>query len=302
MMRDAVLRDLAELGNVAVCCAYDERTPVEMPVSQVIAVKSDPWAIWGDCIEQCDAVLPIAPETGGILHRLSELALERGKVLFGSSCEGIALTASKLATYRVLLKAGIPSLHTVQAARLHDGTPGRWVAKPDDGVGCEGGFVFESATACNAWLDEGRKAFVLQPYTEGTPASLSMLCWEGQAWLLSCNRQKISIREGGFLYEGSIVNGMADYWEDFEMLAHRIAQAIPSLGGYIGVDVIVNKEGIWVLEINPRLTTSYAGLHQAIGYNPTRLLIELLYNQRFKSARFSMPILKRDVVEVSVGG
>ena len=44
-----------------------------------------------------------------------------------------------------------------------------------------------------------------------------------------------------------------------ERVASAIANAIPDLWGYVGVDFVDTDEGPVVLEINPRLTTSYLG-------------------------------------------
>ena len=69
---------------------------------------------------------------------------------------------------------------------------------------------------------------------------------------------------------------------------------MPGLAGYIGVDVIVGDADIRVLEVNPRLTTSYAGLEQAIGCNPAELILDMFYN-----GGFSSPLLiERNIVEV----
>ena len=48
--------------------------------------------------------------------------------------------------------------------------------------------------------------------------------------------------------------------------------ACPGLDGFIGIDVILTEEGPVVVEINPRVTTAYAGLRQALGLNPATLL------------------------------
>ena len=94
---------------------------------------------------------------------------------------------------------------------------------------------------------------------------------------------------------------MAQHWSMLEILASQIAEAMPMLTGYIGVDVILHEGGVSVLEINPRLTTSYAGLHGALVYNPARLLIDLIYNSAFSSAGFELPVnIQRNMVEVSV--
>jgi predicted ATP-grasp superfamily ATP-dependent carboligase len=177
------------------------------------------------------------------------------------------------------------------------------VVKPDDGVGCEGTLLL-SRDDLTPWIAKTHtRTYVAQPYLEGVPASMSMLCRDGQAWLLSCNRQKVSMQSGKFVYAGGVLNGVAEYWNDFEQLGKAIAQAIPSLTGYIGVDVIIHQDGISVLEINPRLTTSYIGLHEAMHYNPAKLLLDLLYNPRFSSDEFHMPAnLQRNEADVSLDG
>src|SRR5262249_42859079 len=47
-------------------------------------------------------------------------------------------------------------------------------------------------------------------------------------------------------------------------LAETAVAAVPGLQGYVGVDLVLGSAGDgsqdWVIEINPRLTTSYVGL------------------------------------------
>jgi predicted ATP-grasp superfamily ATP-dependent carboligase len=63
-------------------------------------------------------------------------------------------------------------------------------------------------------------------------------------------------------------------------LADRIAAAIPGLWGYVGVDLVLTRDGPVVLEINPRLTTSYCGMGQALGINTAGLVLSLLGRNR----------------------
>jgi predicted ATP-grasp superfamily ATP-dependent carboligase len=72
-----------------------------------------------------------------------------------------------------------------------------------------------------------------------------------------------------------VVNGLIQYQPLFTQLAKRIAAAIPSLNGYVGVDVIVDNADVYVVEINPRITTSYIGLRESIGLNPAQLILDL---------------------------
>jgi predicted ATP-grasp superfamily ATP-dependent carboligase len=63
-------------------------------------------------------------------------------------------------------------------------------------------------------------------------------------------------------------------------LASEIAAAIPLLWGYVGVDLVLTESGPVVLEINPRLTTSYCGLRHALSHNPATWVLDLLKNGR----------------------
>ena len=50
-------------------------------------------------------------------------------------------------------------------------------------------------------------------------------------------------------------------------LARRAVSLVPGLMGYIGVDMILTDDECYLIEINPRLTTSYVGLRQVININ-----------------------------------
>ena len=310
-MRDALLRDLfelkntelkntAELQDVEIITAYDARLPPPQYANQAIPINhnDDVWQVWSHCMANADAVWLIAPETDGVLSRLTELANKHHKALLGCSLEAVNLAASKHATYQALRAAGICTVPTYLLAGWPQNSANSWVAKPDDGAGCEDSCYFESAQKLLNWMQQGREAtHVIQPYQQGIPASISMLCKQGQVWLLSCNRQKITLESGRFTYTGSVLNGTDEHSTAFEAIARSVAKAIPGLSGYVGVDVIVDGDQIYVLEINPRLTTSYAGLHEAMDCNPAGLVIDLLYNKDFQ---FPQEI-SRNVVEITLG-
>ncbi len=58
--------------------------------------------------------------------------------------------------------------------------------------------------------------------------------------------------------------------------APRIGAALPGLHGIVGVDYIATANGPVVVEVNPRLTTSYAGLRRSLGVNPAAFVAELI--------------------------
>jgi tyramine---L-glutamate ligase len=82
--------------------------------------------------------------------------------------------------------------------------------------------------------------------------------------------------EGGGLSLAALnVNAIVEGFSEFAALAQRIAVAIPGLWGYVGVDFVQTADGPLVLEVNPRLTTSFCGLRAALGVNVAALVLDL---------------------------
>lgn len=258
----ALLADLAELPQVELITISDP---------SLFGLRFDA------CLQAADAVWPLAPEAGGLLERLSRQVLDHNRILLGSKPDALRVAASKLRTARVLATAGVAVVSTyTQDQELPDWS-GAWVVKPDDGAGCLNTRIFPDAEAALAWIAAcGETGYVLQPFIQGKLGSLSLLCCDGDAHLLSCNEQRIAVRDNEFHFLGTIVNSLSDDAGLFARLAQAVATAIPGLWGHVGVDFVNAEGGVVVLEVNPRMTTSYCGLHASIGCNPAALVLDLL--------------------------
>lgn len=279
LMLTALLRELAEVPGIGTVATRDPRLdPPALPTRFLVpGPGDDPWRLWERAVKQADALWPIAPETGGRLERMSRLATTNGRRLFGSTPEAVRLAGSKRATYEALTREGVAAVETRLAASELPERRGGWVVKPDDGVGGEDTRIFTDVNAINEWLvrQPQPRRYVAQPFLAGEPASLSVLVRDGRAWLLSCNRQDVAREEGGFRYRGFDVGGREDARADLEAVAQGVAKALPGLFGYAGIDIMMTDEGPVVLEVNPRLTTSYAGLGAALDCNVAALVLGL---------------------------
>ena len=116
---------------------------------------------------------------------------------------------------------------------------------------------------------------MFQPFVHGEPLSLSVLCCERGARVLTCNRQHVRVSGDRFEFSGVSVNALADVNGQYARLARAVVRALPGLWGYVGIDLVAAPDGLAVVEVNPRLTTSYAGLRAALGINAARLVLEL---------------------------
>lgn len=234
----------------------------------------------------------VAPECDGLLLQLHDaVGSERW---LGCSREAIAVASSKRATARCLAASGIAVTQALEpvdasgAGASHGAAAGPWVVKPDDGAGGLDTFIFDSFAAACAEYDSRASAGrnpVLQAWVDGEPLSLSLICREDGAELVSVNRQRIEAtpchapgaRMRIVEFQGVAVDEIALGSVRAQVLAslgRRIAVAIPGLRGFVGVDLVWHPaHGPVVIEVNPRLTLAYAELAATNGGRLTEALL-----------------------------
>jgi predicted ATP-grasp superfamily ATP-dependent carboligase len=191
------------------------------------------------------------------------------------------VAASKTRTAAALARLGVPIVPVFDPAGAVPPFAGPAVVKPDDGAGCTDTRAHADVeTALIDWEARGRNPrSVLQPFVEGEAASLSLLVRDAHAVILGVNRQRVARYDGLLQFHGCSVNGLASWQAPLASLAQSIAEALPDLWGYVGVDLLLTECGPMVLEVNPRLTTSYVGLRESIGANPATWVLALLNDQ-----------------------
>jgi predicted ATP-grasp superfamily ATP-dependent carboligase len=276
LMLRALVEDLSAIPGVEVFILRDFRLKDDVPAESRIVCPGELSGVFGQAAEACDAVWPIAPETDGILFRLTQEILARGRRVLGSRLDAIRIAASKKATAAVLARAGIAVAHTYSSESDLPPEVGEVVTKMDDGAGCQDTLLFSNRNELRIWAQARAHAkSIFQPYIRGGARSLSILCCDGRGRLLACNRQNVQVHKGAFHFNGVGVNAMPDEDGRYSALASDVCRALPGLWGYCGVDFIAADAGPTVIEVNPRLTTSYAGLRKAIGINPAQLVLDL---------------------------
>ncbi len=279
LMLQALVDTLSLMDNVEPCIMMDFR------VVEHLKAKPDYLHLIGsrqDCnqefirlMDTCDAVWPIAPENDVILQSLCEAVERSGKMLLNSSSSTVAITGNKWLTYKVLQQHSIP---TIPTHRLVDFcfTQGEWILKPVDGVGCGDSYLITNLQEFNiAIFNLERERYLVQPHVQGEKISLSCLFKEGRGWLLCANLQLFEVIDKQYHLTGITVN-FTPRLAKYQNLVNVIAQAMPGLWGYVGIDLIETADQIFVLEINPRLTTSYAGIYNALGINCASAVVDLL--------------------------
>jgi predicted ATP-grasp superfamily ATP-dependent carboligase len=256
-------------------------------------IAGDPAPRWQDLLGQADIVWPVAPETSGVLERVAAIARAACQKVLISGPQGLAIAASKARTAEHLAAHSVATVPTWASWSEVEPSAHGYVVKPDDGAGAED-TEFVTYPLTPALSREGRggaavplepsplagegwvRGRIIQPYMPGQPVSLSLLVKEGEAWVLSCNTQNVTLEDNRFVYRGGTVGGAEHRRAALEPIAAAVAASLPDLFGYVGIDLIDAAEGPVLVEINPRLTTSYVGLRDSLGLNPAELALALL--------------------------
>jgi len=277
LMLRALLSNLAEIENVKVVVMLDSRCfgLINTTGMDVILIhdQQDCMAEFERAAAYCDAVWPIAPESAGILENLCRSIAAQGVLLLSSPAAAVAVTGNKLKTYQRLFQHAIATVPTRLLLDNEAPQQGEWVIKPIDGIGCEGCQVISSTTDYQQLPPAGN--MLIQPHIAGLKTSLSCLFKNGRAWLLAVNLQHLDILNRHYQLQAITVNYRAET-DVYQALIVKLAQAFPELWGYVGIDLIETTEQVLVLEINPRLTSAFAGIQAALGINVGELVLQLL--------------------------
>lgn len=275
-MWQALVSDLSAIAGVKVLTLRDDRLPaprldnVEVLNTHARRFEDD----YARCLAWADAVWPVAPEEADCLETLNRGVMAAGKRLLGCRPDAVRITASKYATARLLNRAGVKTVPTFASPRSLE--KGGAVAKPDTGAGCQETRYFHDRVSAREWASAHIGAgFVFQPYVSGESLSLSVVCARSSSELLSVNRQDIRLENDWLSFHGVAVNALPDREGRYARLAQRVTSVIPGLWGYVGIDLLETKAGPVILEVNPRVTVSYAGLRPRLGFNPAEKVLKL---------------------------
>lgn len=281
----AVLRDFKAWGGVRTITALDNRFEQAipglnrntLPADEVVPVTgSEHESVYLSLLKRCDSVLLIAPETDGVLSMLAEQAEAEGVRLLGCSSSAISAAGNKAVCSRLfeLGKICTPETRTANfltAERIAGQMRFPLVIKPLDGIGSEGVCRVETLSDLPAVLDIVRQATVqeqilLQTFAEGIHASVSLLIADSGCMPLSLNLQ---LMETGapFQYLGSRVPFNHPMRDQAMKLTVKAVQLVPGMKGYVGVDLVLADDRVDLIEINPRITTSYIGLRRVARTN-----------------------------------
>lgn len=286
-MRSALVADLCAIGGHQIVTTADARIRPELPLGVEVVVLPDGdrarAAMLDRLIDRADAVWLIAPETDGCHERLAASVERRGRLLIGSSSSAIDRASDKARLMRRLRGGGVHHPITRALRRGEDPVCGARdigypiVVKPARGAGSHGVGLARDPSGLRRAVDVARRATVggaviLQEYARGAAASVSLLADGCDAVALTLNAQTIAASPP-FAYRGGETPFEHPLAPRAMAAAVQACRVLPGLRGFVGVDLVLGDADVFVVEVNPRLTTAYLGVRAAVDENVAALAL-----------------------------
>lgn len=272
-MLRALATDAAAVPGWKIVTTWDDSLPpfgVEDVEVRLVRSPAEERRLFERLAMECDRTLVIAPESDGLLEARCRLVSDCGGCFVGATAAAIALCGDKLALSRHLQQHGVPTI-PAKPCRFDElardltasGPPPAFVVKPRHGAGSVDTFRvmnrddFAAAATAFATADDEP---IVQPFVPGVPLSITAIVTAERVELFPVCRQRITGTTPLHYAGGSVPTAVGDRDAIFD-LARRTLEAVPGLSGYVGIDLIASEDlaGPVVVEINPRLTSSYHG-------------------------------------------
>lgn len=276
LMLHAVLNQCSRIKDIQLVTTRDSRINLSIDNIEVQVVENalDYMQQLTLIAAQCDATWVIAPESEGILETIITYLDKEKITLINCDIMSVHIASDKLSCAQHLIKNGILTVQNLtqdEASAYMQSV----VIKNRYGAGCDGLMRCGNGKDALQLIDDYSK-WVVQPYLEGNHLSISLLFSNHDVRVMSVNEQIIK-GERELILQACHVNAYPIN-ENIKILADKILHAFPGLKGYVGIDLIDMQGDYYVIDINPRLTSSFVGLSEVLEDNPAELCLKSAIN------------------------
>ena len=208
-----------------------------------------------------DLILPILPEQNMELYSYCEFLAEQNIETLISSPETIKVLSDKYVFSSFCLKHNIPCIPSYLSSQINAIPHDTIIEKDRYGVGCSHVKKISKKDSIK------RKKMIYQPYIKGNHFSLCVYYEKKSFKILTLNEQDIVLDNNKIKLRSLKVNVKNSHYLELYSILRNIYKSLPGLYAYVGVDLIMTRDKILVVEVNPRLTTSFTGISSTLGIN-----------------------------------
>lgn len=259
--------------------------PAEVEIRRCRAAD-DTLHVLAAAAEHADLILPVAPESDGLLQSVAEVLQPRQESTLLPSLPMVRICSDKWQTRAHFHACDLPMPEcrrvdrNVAGSSEPDHQP-ELVFKPRLGVGCDGirrGRLPDGAAPAD---------YVQQPMITGRSLSVALLGTPDGCRVLPVAEQEIEWIEHQPRYLGGTVPAGITEREQQQInsIAAHVARQMGHFKGYVGLDLLLSHADgtVYLNEINPRVCTSYIGYRRLLTESPLSIMI-----------RTDVPVVCRD--------
>jgi len=220
--------------------------------------------------KESDAGIVIAPDDR--LCELTEL-VESNTVNLGCPSECVKICADKMEATKILKDTGIPVPGIVLDSEMGKGV---YVKKPRYGCASENVFILNGkGNQEAAFFYDDNRDYIVTEFIKGEDISSSVVVGVSSVLPLTINKQFIRQEGERLRYEGGLVPYFVG--RDAEREIMSISKKVVTMlrcKGYVGIDFVLGDDGTaYVVDINPRPTTSMVGIAKVLNYEVAELIL-----------------------------
>ncbi len=304
----ALIESLLVAGHEPVACLKHDlpRTVAAQETIEYIKPGCDVRSLWRCAYAPCDVTIVVAPESDGVLCELEAWCQSAGIRTCSSDATFIQNSGDKWRSAQWWHCHQVPHpptqlLSKWRAPVTAHADAERWALKMRDGAGCESMQRLSTEEVVRLQLNHpSADRWIVQPWISGLSYSRSVIVdAAGNYHWLPIVSQCLKV-DACVQYQGGCVLPESSLSSDHERSLEQAVRSLPgNARGWIGVDFILSESGqLMVIEINPRLTTSFVGLSRACHASLADLIVKASlgldgtwpdqwHSDQWKTVRFS---------------
>jgi predicted ATP-grasp superfamily ATP-dependent carboligase len=309
-MLNGIVQDFARIPNVSVTVLLSPAAQTDVgirnllpPQVSLISTPCGP-SSWldnpGESPDAFDATFMIAPESDGILTEMLlrlqtgpwksvtslNLTAELATILSDKKRSSEWLEAHQILTPPTITIRDPNQIRTRDrgsSCGLNSDASQEWILKPRDGVGCDQVQIVDlSERSAQRLADDQHPEddWILQPKVSGRACSIGLIGkGNRQAEILLPADQQMEVADRKLHYVGGRIPCSPEHADRVTRVAEQVRNALGGFRGYLGIDLIV-PEGLFddpsavVIEVNPRLCTSYTGYRSLCRLNLAEQILD----------------------------
>ena len=257
---NSVVNEYCKSQEYQVYYFLDSRLKLEN-LGKSIEVKSSEQLYDIKLLKTFDLILPILPEQNMELYSYCKFLAEQNIKTLISSPDTIKILSDKYEFSSFCLKHNIPCIPSYLSSQINAIPYDTIIEKDRHGFGCSHVKKISKKDSIK------RKKMIYQPYITGNHFSLCVYYEKQSFKLLTLNEQDIVLDNRNIKLRSLKVNVKNIHYLELYSILRKLYKSLPGLYAYVGVDIIMTRDKILVVEVNPRLTTSFTGISSTLGIN-----------------------------------